>query len=221
MVPGSLAPPRPEPAQRRWAAALRGRALLGCALLGGVLLAGCGGPAAAGDRPAARPSVTLASREPVAPAPAARSTTSPPVGLRIPALGVDTTLEQLHVDATGALAAPVAFDRAGWFADGALPGDIGPAVIAGHVDSATGPAVFYRLSQLIPGAEVDVLKADGSRSVFVTDRTVRAAKDAFPTDAVYGPTPLAELRLITCGGAFDRTTGHYLDNVIVFAQLRR
>jgi sortase (surface protein transpeptidase) len=100
---------------------------------------------------------------------------------------------------------------------GPEPGEQGPAVIAGHLDSLTGPAVFYRLRELTAGDVISVDRADQSRVDFIVSRVEQHAKGAFPTDAVYGATPLSELRLITCGGAFNRRTGHYLDNVIVFA----
>ena len=92
-------------------------------------------------------------------------------------------------------------------------------VVVGHVDSRSGPAVFYRLRQLVVGDEVALERSDGSTARFVVQRTERHAKDAFPTAAVYGDTSDAQLRLITCGGAFDRSTGHYVDNVIVSAVL--
>jgi sortase (surface protein transpeptidase) len=91
-------------------------------------------------------------------------------------------------------------------------------VIVGHVDSRQGPAVFFRLRQLVPGDQVLVDRADGSTAVFVVERSERVGKDAFPTAAVYGATLDAQLRLVTCGGRFDRTTRHYVDNVLVFAR---
>jgi hypothetical protein len=92
-------------------------------------------------------------------------------------------------------------------------------VIVGHVDSRSGPAVFFRLRQLAPGDEIAVDRVDGSTAVFVVQRVERHPKGAFPTDAVYGPTPVAQLRLVTCGGEFDRRSRHYVDNVVVFAGL--
>jgi LPXTG-site transpeptidase (sortase) family protein len=100
-----------------------------------------------------------------------------------------------------------------------VPGDIGPAVIAGHVDSVTEPAVFARLGELRPGDEVRVTLSTGAVEVFAVDSLTSAPKDAFPTQLVYGPTPTAQLRLITCDGVFNSSTGHYLDNLIVFASL--
>ena len=140
----------------------------------------------------------------------------PPVRVRVPAIGVDSPLEQLHLDPTGALQAPKDFAHAGWFADGAVPGDVGPAVIAGHVDSTTGPAVFYRLDRLRPGDTVQVERADGWVAFTVAD-VRRYPKAAFPTAQVYGPTPDPQLRLITCSGPFDNAQRSYEDNTLVYA----
>ncbi|WP_310795901.1 class F sortase [Herbiconiux daphne] len=140
-----------------------------------------------------------------------------PVRVRIPSIGVDSGLESLTRDATGAIEAPADFASAGWYRDGVVPGDLGPAVIAGHIDSAVGPAVFSALASLTPGARVEVDLSDGRSVAFTVDRSIQAPKNAFPTTEVYGPTPDAQLRLVTCGGVFDDSTGHYLDNVVVFA----
>ncbi|MGY1705072.1 class F sortase [Geodermatophilus sp. SYSU D00697] len=166
-------------------------------------------------QPPAEPSPT-----PVAAAAADRAAdrAADPVRLRIPAIGVDTPLARLGVDATGALVPPAAFDEAGWYTGAATPGDVGPAVLAGHVDSRSGPAVFWRLGDLRPGDAVQVDRADGTAVHFTVTRTARSPKTGFPTEAVYAPTPRAELRLVTCGGDFDRSARSYTDNVVVFAQ---
>jgi sortase (surface protein transpeptidase) len=96
---------------------------------------------------------------------------------------------------------------------------VGPAVIAGHVDSRTGPAVFYRLRDLRPGDQIRVVRADGSHVRFVVEGAGSHPKDGFPTGAVFGPVPGAALRLITCAGDFDRARGSYRDNLVVFARL--
>jgi sortase (surface protein transpeptidase) len=140
----------------------------------------------------------------------------PPTRLRIPAISVDTTLETLHLDTSGALGAPKDWAHAGWFAEGVVPGEVGPAVIAGHVDSTTGPAVFYRLGQLHPGDPLSVQRG-ASWVDFVVVNVVRYPKDAFPTAQVYGPTPDPELRLITCSGDFNSAQRSYVDNTVVFA----
>lgn len=142
--------------------------------------------------------------------------TGAPTRVRIPSIGVDSSLEALHLDAKGELTPPVDFDRAGWYAEGAAPGDVGPAVIAGHVDSRTGPAVFYRLHELRPGSTVEVTRGGGVARFRVIS-TSRHPKARFPTDQVYGPTPDAQLRLITCGGVFDPAARSYADNIVVFA----
>lgn len=140
-----------------------------------------------------------------------------PVALRIPSLGVNTALEKLARTESGELETPDDPQRAGWFVGGAIPGEIGPAVIAGHVDSRVGPAVFYRLSRLAAGDEILVDAANGATVTFRVQAVERYPKDGFPTDAVYGGTPERALRLITCGGVFDRERRSYEENVVVFA----
>jgi sortase (surface protein transpeptidase) len=112
---------------------------------------------------------------------------------------------------------PRDYGLAGWFTGGAMPGQDGPAVISGHVDSKSGPAVFYRLRELRRGDRIRVQRAAGDWLVFEVTGTARYAKAAFPTDAVFGPVTGPVLRVITCGGDFDRASGHYLDNVVVTA----
>ncbi|MEU2351224.1 class F sortase [Modestobacter sp. NPDC049651] len=165
-----------------------------------------------------------AARAEVPPAPvvlAAAGSADParPVRVTIPAIGVDSDLVDLGVDAGGALVPPTDFARAGWFAAGPVPGDVGPAVLAGHVDSYRGPAVFFRLDELRPGDRVTVERSDGRTVQFAVTRVARYAKDRFATDEVYGPTADPQLRLVTCGGAFDRSRRSYLDNVVVYARL--
>lgn len=146
-----------------------------------------------------------------------RARASEPVGVRVPSLGISSTLEDLRTDASGRLQSPKEWQQAGWFAEGAVPGEIGPAVVAGHVDSPTGPAVFARLGELAPGDLVEVERADGEVARFRVDRAEVVAKDDFPTEAVYGPTPDPQLRLITCDGPYVRSSGGYQDNLVVFA----
>ena len=142
-----------------------------------------------------------------------------PVRLVIPAIGVETRLVRLGLEPDGGMAVPEDFGRAGWFAGGPAPGEAGPAVIAGHVDSRTGPAVFYRLRELRPGQAVLVERADGTRLRFVVEQARSYPKAGFPTAAVFGPVSSAALRLITCTGDFDRARGSYRDNLVVFARL--
>jgi hypothetical protein len=188
--------------------------LAGTALVAGAVALvspGAAVPAAAGAAPA------VTSRAPVVAERGTEWTAAPPVRVRVPAVGVDSELLRLGTDATGALVPPDDFQRAGWFADGTVPGDVGPAVVAGHVDSVDGPAVFSRLDDLVPGDEVLVGREDGTTARFTVTGVGRYPKSDFPTEAVYGPTPRAELRLVTCGGDFDRSRRSYVDNVVVFA----
>ena len=145
---------------------------------------------------------------------------SDPVGLDIPAIGVRAnSLVALGLAKDGSIEVPTDFAQPGWYNLGPTPGEFGPAVIAGHVDSKAGPAVFYRLGELKAGQRVTVTRKDGSVATFAIDRVARYAKADFPTTLVYGPTTRAEIRLVTCGGAFDATTGHYVDNIVAFGHL--
>ncbi|UGT56394.1 class F sortase [Nocardia asteroides] len=154
---------------------------------------------------------------PGAVAPAAPLDRSAPVRLEIPRIGLDTSPGRSGTTASGSLAAPDDFARATWFEPGASPGEAGPAVILGHVDSTSGPAVFFRLGELSAGDEVRVTRADGRTARFVVDRTESVDKTQFPTDRVFADDGTARLRLITCGGTFDPAHGRYLANVIVYA----
>jgi hypothetical protein len=142
-----------------------------------------------------------------------------PVRLQVPTAGIDTPLTGLELDAAGALVPPSDDSIAGWYRSGPAPGDVGPAVLTGHVDSAAGPAVFFRLRDVAVGDAVAVTRTDGTTVRFTVTRVARFPKGAFPTTEVYAPTPRAELRLITCGGVFDRAAHNYLDNVVVYATL--
>ncbi|KUJ70853.1 peptidase C60 [Streptomyces albus subsp. albus] len=146
---------------------------------------------------------------------------SAPVRLKIPSVGVDAPFTELTLDASGRLQAPPPDDNnlVGWFRDGASPGERGNAIVAGHVDTRTGPAVFWPLSSLKAKAKVTVVRADGIRATFVVDEVSTFAKDDFPDERVYGDTEDAQLRLITCGGSYDHTAKDYTANVVVFAHL--
>jgi sortase (surface protein transpeptidase) len=184
--------------------------------------AGCGA-AAEDDEPAASAPVLERPAQPDATAtatarPARRAArASAPVRIQIPSIGVDAPLIGLGLDAHRALEVPKRFDVAGWWTGGSRPGERGPAVIAGHVDSTTGPAVFYELGKLRRGSAVIIRRRDGSRVRFTVQGSQRYAKDHFPTARVYGPTRRPALRLITCSGQFDYSTRHYLDNTVVYA----
>jgi len=142
-----------------------------------------------------------------------------PVRLVIPAIGISTRLIHLGLTSAGTLQVPVSAAVAGWFTGSPRPGSIGSAIIVGHIDSHVGPGVFFRLSRLRRGEHVYVVRADRSVATFTITLIRSVAKTAFPSAAVYGPVPDAELRLITCGGQFDYATGSYLNNVLVYATL--
>jgi sortase (surface protein transpeptidase) len=142
---------------------------------------------------------------------------SSPVRLEIPAIGVSSSLVRLGLEPDGTMQVPGDFQVAGWFTGAPQPGQLGPAVIAGHVDSRTGPAVFYRLRDLRPGDEVRVVRADHRVVRFRVDSLASYPKQALPDDAVYGATTTPALRLITCAGTFDRSRHSYRDNLVVSA----
>ena len=144
---------------------------------------------------------------------------SQPVTVRIPALGVTSSITELGLERDGSMEVPPAAYPVGWYDRSPTPGQLGPAVLAGHVDWDGEPGAFYGLRELLPGDQVHIDRADGTVATFRVDRVEEHAKDAFPTDEVYGDIPTAGLRLITCGGIFDEDTGDYGENVIVFASL--
>ncbi|MFM1727554.1 class F sortase [Prescottella soli] len=142
-----------------------------------------------------------------------------PVRLSIPAIDVDSDLMNLGLDASGALEVPPSGFPAGWYSGSPVPGELGPAVIAGHVDWGGKPGVFFRLHELAPGDEIYADRTDGLTEVFRVASVERYAKDAFPTAKVYGDIDHPGLRLITCGGEFDTAARSYRDNTVVFADL--
>jgi hypothetical protein len=159
------------------------------------------------------------SGAPVAPSPrAVLLTRSTPVRLQIATIGVDSTLMKLGLGADGTMNVPPGGFPAGWYTGGPTPGEIGPAVIAGHIDMK-GPGVFYKLHSVKPGDQVVVTRADGSKPVFRVTLVKQYLKENFPTKLVYGNLDHSGLRLITCGGTFNSRTGHYEDNLVVFADL--
>lgn len=148
-------------------------------------------------------------------APLARSV---PVRLRIGAIGVDSTLMSLGLRQDRTMEVPPGGFPAGWYTGAPTPGELGPAIIAGHVDMK-GPGVFFKLEKVRPGDLITVSRADGSNPVFRVVRVAKFAKDQFPTQLVYGDIDRPVLRVITCGGSFNSQTGHYEDNIVVFADL--
>jgi len=132
---------------------------------------------------------------------------------------VTSDLTSLGLNADGSVEVPVSFQTAGWYRGSVTPGQVGPAVILGHIDSTAGPGVFYRLGALHPGDQVIVERLDGRELTYRITGVREYPKDHFPTIEVYGDTPIPTIRLITCGGAFDNATHHYLSNIIAFGQL--
>jgi LPXTG-site transpeptidase (sortase) family protein len=200
----------------RWTAALLAAA--------GLLAAGAG---VAGLVLTRHPDVPRAAALQVLPVPTGPIAAAPaqgaaqvaePLSLVIPSIGVSTSLVHLGLTSSGALQVPPTTTVAGWYTGSPRPGAIGSAVIAGHIDSVTGPGVFFRLSQLQPGDRVYVRRADGTLAVFEVTQVRSYEKDDFPTAAVYGAVPDSELRLITCGGTFDYSTRSYLSNTVVYAR---
>lgn len=176
--------------------------------------------------PAPSPAPLTSPEHVASPAPSAPSAPPPllsadvrPVTLRVPSIGVDAPMIELGLNPDRTLEVPVDTVTTGWYGLGPRPGEPGPAVIAGHVDSKAGPGVFFRLRELEPGARIEVVYDDGTLVTFTITELARYDKDDFPTGRIYGDTPDAQLRLITCGGTFDRTDGHYRDNIVAFATL--
>ena len=175
------------------------------------------GTPSAGPVPDTAPSVPEETLPPVSDAADRTGPGDVPVTVRIPAIDVESRLVRLGIAQDGTMEVPQDYSRAGWLRTGPVPGGRGPAVIAGHVDSHRGPAVFFRLRELRPGDEIEVTQKDGDVVTFVVRSVEQYAKAQFPTERVYGPVPGPVLRLITCSGEIDPVSGHYIDNTVVFA----
>jgi Sortase domain len=156
---------------------------------------------------------------PQTPVPQRSARVSAPVSLTIPAIGVRTRLIRLGITKSGALQVPANTTVAGWYTRSPPPGAVGSSVIVGHVDSLTGPGIFYRLHLLGPRNLIYVRQRDGRLAVFRVNSVHQYTKRGFPTVKVYGPAPTPQLRLITCGGTFDVQTGRYLSNIVVYATM--
>ena len=210
---GYARPPRPVSLRARLAGMIG--ALL---IVGGLATVGV---AVASQVHAPQPSAAAAGSD--GPAAGGRSLErSEPVSLAIPAIGVDSAVLHLGLNADGTVQVPSLVTSAGmaaWYKYSATPGQVGASVIEGHVDSTQGPAVFFRLGALSPGDTIDVRLADGVTAIFRVTGVREYSKSQFPAKAIYGTTDYAALRLITCGGVFDYTTGHYLSSTVVFASL--
>jgi Sortase domain len=204
----------------RLAASVLGAGLLAVAVGTAGLTAAALSPASAAPLPGRPAPIPAPSARTVLPASLATTPQAArPVWLSVPAIGIRTSLVDLGLNPDGTLQVPASTTVAGWFTGSPRPGMAGSAVVAGHVDSRAGPGIFFWLRTLRPGDRVYVGRADGTMAVFTITSVRMYAKDQFPTTAVYGPVPDAELRLITCGGVFDRSLGSYLSNVVVFARL--
>src|ERR1700722_3039842 len=207
-------PSRPGRAKIRLAG-LAGTALVlgGAAAIGVAILAQQHAPS-----PAAAAAGTVGPAAPKEPS----LRRSAPISVDIPAIGVRSPLLRLGLNPDGTIQVPdlaTSADEAAWYKYSVTPGQIGAAVIEGHVDSQVGPAVFYRLGALHPGDRIDVTLADRMTAVFRVTGGREDTKDKFPTTMIYGATNYASLRVVTCGGTFDYATGHYLSSVVVFASL--
>ncbi|WP_167166457.1 class F sortase [Saccharomonospora amisosensis] len=144
-----------------------------------------------------------------------------PTKVSIPKIGANSSLLAVAVNTKGEIAVPPAENpmQAAWYRLSPVPGETGPAIVLGHVDGGGEPGIFNRLHELAAGDEILVERSDGERLRFVVDHSLQVPKEEFPTEAVYGNTDKPQLRLITCGGVFDRAEHSYEDNVIVYANL--
>ncbi|MGW4521385.1 class F sortase [Amycolatopsis sp. NPDC004378] len=179
-----------------------------------VVLAGCG---TAAEPPAAAPKAPVPSSVPVSvPFKGLR-----PTSVKIPKIGAESSLLAVAVKPDGSISVPSVHQpmQAAWYKLSPVPGDVGPAIVLGHVDGDKKPGIFYKLKDLAPGDEVDIDRSDGKKLKFVVDGVTQVPKDTFPRDAVYGNSDKPELRLITCGGAFDHAEHSYKDNIVVYANL--
>jgi sortase (surface protein transpeptidase) len=146
---------------------------------------------------------------------------SAPSELRIPKLNLNAEFEApLGLNEDRTIEVPETYTKVGWYENGATPGEVGPAVILGHVDSYEGPAVFWPLGKLEEGDEIEVEREDGTTAIFVVEYSKRFDQDEFPTELVYGPTEQPTLRLVTCSGTFDKAAQKYSHNLVVFATLK-
>lgn len=188
------------------------------ALLTGLLMSGCGG---------GESTTSPESNQPAAPATTAVADGTPlpesqPTKITIPKIGVSSPVGSIGLLPNGRVEEPPLSrpNLTGWYKEGVTPGEVGPAVLLGHVDANRKPAVFYKLKDLKAGDKIQVSRKDGSTATFTVEKSQRVDKDAFPHKKVFGESvDHASLRLVTCGGAFDASTGHYKDNLIVYARL--
>ena len=169
--------------------------------------------------PAPAPASATASM----PAPAPKQTQFEllPVSIKIPSINLVAPVVKTGLEASGALHVPSSPDLTGWYDLGPKPGEIGPSVITGHLDSAAGPGVFWNLNKTRIGDEIDVVRDDGSIAVFKIYKEEKYPQNNFETQKVYGAVSDAELRVITCAGTYSKATGHYSDDLVVYANLEK
>lgn len=144
---------------------------------------------------------------------------SEPEKIIIPTIGVQANVIHLGLNPDQTLEVPKKDEEVGWYTGSPTPGEIGPSVMVGHLDSTVGAAVFYNLKKLKPGDVIEIQRQDGSIAKFQAESMEMFSQDNFPTDKVYGQIDYAGLRLITCAGTYSRAKGHYSDNLVVFARL--
>lgn len=168
-----------------------------------------------------KPAPSPTAPQPVDPTATAMATRTieAPIGLSIPAINVNATVERVGLDAVGNMDVPSGYESVAWYEKGAKPGATGNSVIAGHLDSRNGPAVFYRLSDLAPGDEIIVTTHDGEELRFVVDRVATFDTETAPRYEVFGPSSSANLNLITCEGTFDSAAGAYDERLVVYSTL--
>lgn len=177
-------------------------------------------PSLAAAGPQGTPPTALAPSLPPAPLvlPASK-----PIFIHIPAINVASPINTVGLNPDNTMQVPQPgplYNQAAWYRYSPTPGEIGPSVIIGHIDSAKeGPSVFFTLGALKPGQRIEIDRADGTTAGFQVDSVASFPKHSFPTETVYGDTDYAALRLITCGGSFDKATRNYVDNIVVFAHL--
>ncbi|ONI86000.1 class F sortase [Actinosynnema sp. ALI-1.44] len=188
-----------------------------------LVLGACSGEQAAAPRPAETTSADPSQGAQTDQQGATALSASTPTEVSIPKIGAHSTLVPLGLNPDETVQVPPVTQpmQAGWYDKAPTPGEVGPAVILGHVDGDHKPGIFYKLKDVAPGDEVLVSRSDGVKVRFVVDRVKQVSKDDFPTDEVYGDTTKPELRLITCGGVFDKSARSYKDNIIVFATMKQ
>lgn len=192
------------------------------AALFALVVAGCGGQAAprapVDTTTPTPPATSTPTPSPLLTAKATAATVAAPARVQIPTIGVDAAMVGVGLNPDGSMETP-AYEKnqAGWYTEGPRPGEVGPAVIAAHVDSKAGPDVFWRLRELEHGDKIAVVDKTGTTHRFTVDRLEQVDKDELPYKKIWGATQASVLRLITCGGSYDRSAGEYRDNLIVYA----